>query len=69
MVNESRLNAILTTIINMKQTYIPVLIASTGSNFEAVMAGSTWNQDQLILLRPFLKEYFPSLEQIRSPIH
>jgi hypothetical protein len=40
MVNESRLPAILTTIINTKQTYIPVLIASTGSNLEAVMAGS-----------------------------
>jgi hypothetical protein len=32
-------SAILTTIINTKQTYIPVLIASTGSNLEAVMAG------------------------------
>jgi hypothetical protein len=62
MVNESRLPAILTTIINTKQTYIPVLIASTGSNLEAVMAGSI---PEINLLIMFLKEYSPSLKQIQ----
>jgi hypothetical protein len=57
MVNESRLPAILTTIINTKQTYIPVLIASTGSNLEAVMAGSIPEIRPINLLIMFLKEY------------
>jgi hypothetical protein len=64
MVNESRLPAILTTIINTKQTYIPVLIASTGSNLEAVMAGS------IPEIRPInpannVPKYSPSLKQIQ----
>jgi hypothetical protein len=68
MVNESRLPAILTTIINTKQTYIPVLIASTGSNLEAVMAGSIPEIRPLILLIMFLKKNSPSLKQIQNPI-
>jgi hypothetical protein len=64
MVNESRLPAILTTIINTEQTYIPVLIASTGSNLEAVMAGSIPEIRPLILLM-FLKEYSPSLNKFK----
>jgi hypothetical protein len=67
MVNESRLPAILTTIINTKQTYIPVLIASTGSNLEAVMAGS------IPEIRPINpnnvpKRIFPIPKQIQNPI-
>jgi hypothetical protein len=64
MVNESRLPAILTTIINTKQTYIPVLIASTGSNLEAVMAGS------IPEIRPnnVLKNEYILLKQIQNPI-
>jgi hypothetical protein len=47
----------LLSIINTKQTYIPVLIASTGSNLEAVMAGSIPEIRPIILLIMFLKEY------------
>jgi hypothetical protein len=57
MVNESRLPAILTTIINTKQTYIPVLIASTGSNLEAVMAGSIPEIRPINPANNVLKEY------------
>jgi hypothetical protein len=64
MVNESRLPAILTTIINTKQTYIPVLIASTGSNLEAVMAGSIPEIRPINPANNVPKEYFPP-EQIR----
>jgi hypothetical protein len=68
MVNESRLPAILTTIINTKQTYIPVLIASTGSNLEAVMAGSIPEIRPINPANNVPKKYSPSLKQIQNPI-
>jgi hypothetical protein len=62
MVNESRL------YLNHNHQHDtdlhPVLIASTGSNFEAVMAGSIPEIRPIILLIMFLKN-FPSLKQIQ----
>jgi hypothetical protein len=65
MVNESRLPAILTTIINTKQTYIPVLIASTGSNLEAVMAGSIPEIRPINPANNVPKRIFPSLNKFK----
>jgi hypothetical protein len=53
-------------VLNIKdQLFFPVLMASTGSNFEAVIADKN-TINQLRQLIQYLKEYITILEQIQN---